>query len=131
MTSATDRAIRVLVANRPRLLRDLVLTTLSDQPDIHIVGEAGHEDEIPTLVEQTHPDLLVIAQDEPRKRPPLCDLLLHQHPKLRIIAVAPDQSLSVFYWASFDIHALSFEASEDSILETVRRGIHQQEGTKR
>ncbi len=129
MASAAQRAIRVLVANRPRLLRELVLTTLSDQPDIEVVGEAADEIEIPALVERTHPDFLFIAQDEPRRRPPLCELLLRRHPQLRIIAVAPDQSRSVYYWATFDIHASSFEASEDSILETVRRGIEKQEGT--
>lgn len=128
MASAAQRAIRVLVANRPRLLRELVLTTLSDQPDIEVVGEAVDEIEIPSLIERTRPDFLFIAQEEPH-RPPLCDLLLRQHPQLRIIAVAPDQSHSVYYWASFDIHASSFEASEDSILETVRRGLESQEGT--
>jgi chemotaxis response regulator CheB len=128
MASTSQRSIRVLVANRPRLLRELVLTTLSDQPDIEVVGQAAEEAEIPALIERTHPDFLFIVQEEPRRRPPLCDVLLRRHPQLRIIAVAPDQSRSVYYWASFDIHASSFEASEDSILETVRRKIESPEG---
>jgi chemotaxis response regulator CheB len=128
MASAPQRSIRVLVANRPRLLRELVLTTLAEQPDIEVVGQAAEEAEIPALIERTHPDFLFIAQEEPRRRPPLCDVLLRRHPQLRIIAVAPDQSRSVYYWASFDIHASSFEASEDSILETVRRKIESPEG---
>jgi len=35
--------IRVLVANHPRLIRELVTATISDQPDIEVVGEVHHE----------------------------------------------------------------------------------------
>ncbi len=33
------KPIRILVANRPRLMRELVMATISDRPDIEIVGE--------------------------------------------------------------------------------------------
>ena len=36
-----EKAIRVLVANHPRLMRESVLTTFADQPDIEIVGEVA------------------------------------------------------------------------------------------
>ena len=39
------RKIRVLVANRPRLMRELVLATIADQPDIEVVGETQNESE--------------------------------------------------------------------------------------
>ena len=35
------RKIRVLVANKPRLMRDLVLATISEQPDIEVLGSAA------------------------------------------------------------------------------------------
>jgi hypothetical protein len=34
-----EKTIRVLVANRPRLMRELIVATFADQPDIEIVGE--------------------------------------------------------------------------------------------
>jgi DNA-binding NarL/FixJ family response regulator len=58
-----EKTIRVLVANRPRLMRELVLTTFADQPDIEIVGEVTHDSEIPASIEQTKPDFLVITLD--------------------------------------------------------------------
>ena len=64
-----DKTIRVLVANRPRLMRELILATLADQPDIEIAGEVSNDEEIPSRVSQTLPDLVVIALDEPGKRP--------------------------------------------------------------
>ena len=59
-----ERPIRVLVGKRPRLTRELILTTFSDPPDIEIVGEVADEADIPASVEKTNPDVIVIAQDK-------------------------------------------------------------------
>jgi chemotaxis response regulator CheB len=115
-----DRSIRILVANRPKLMRELILATLADEPGVEIVGEVSDEAEIRERVNQTSPDLLLIALDEPTKRPTICDRLLRDHPELRIIAVASQQNCSVFYWASFDIHSSEIEPSEQGILNAVR-----------
>jgi chemotaxis response regulator CheB len=119
-----DKTIRVLVANRPRLMRELVLATFADQPDIDIVGEAIHESEIPAMVEHTKPDVLVIALDNPSERPALCDTLLPHHPEMRIIAVASNQNYTVHYWASISVHSTNIEASEEGILSTIRSRTH-------
>ena len=115
-----SRSIRVLVANRPKLMRELILATLADEPGVQIVGEVADETEIAERVRQDLPDLLVIALDQPAKRPELCDTLLRDHPELRIIAVASQENCSVFYWASFDIHSSEIESSEQGILTAVR-----------
>jgi len=116
-----DSSVRVLVANRPRLLRELVLSTLSEQAGIHVVGEARDEQDVPSMVAQTKPDFLLIALDEAQKRPALCDLLLREFPALRIIAVAPNTNVGVFYWASLEIHSTKMEASEQALLEAIRK----------
>jgi hypothetical protein len=51
-----DTSIRVLVANRPRLLRELVTSTLSEQEGISVVGETDNERDAPSLVAETKPD---------------------------------------------------------------------------
>jgi chemotaxis response regulator CheB len=119
-----EKSIRVLVANHPRLMRELVLATFADQPDIDIVGEVIHESEIPAMVEQTKPDVLVITLDDPSERPVLCDTLLPNHPEMRIIAVASNQNYSFHYWASINIHSTNIEASEEGILSTIRTRTH-------
>jgi len=115
-----DTSVRVLVANRPRLMRELVLSTLSEQAGIRVVGEAKNEQDVPSLVAETRPDFLLIALDESQKRPALCDLLLKEFPALRIIAVAPNANVGIFYWASFEIHSTKMEASEEALLEVMR-----------
>jgi len=116
-----EKVIRVLVANRPRLMRELILTTFADQPDIEIVGEVGDESEISESVKRTLPDFVVIAQDQPGKRPTICDELLREHPEVRVIAVAMEKNSIVYYWASFNIHSNEVEASEEGILNAIRK----------
>jgi len=115
-----EKAIRVLVANRPRLMRELILTTFADQPDIEIVGEVGDESEISESVKRTLPNFVVIALDHPGRRPAICDELLREHPEVRVIAVAPEKNYIVYYWASLNIHSNDIEASEQGILTAMR-----------
>src|ERR1700682_6223676 len=117
---AMNKAVRILVANRPKLMRELLLGTLADQPWSEIVGGVFDDSENFHRVQRITPDLLVMATDEPGKRPLICDSLLQQHPELRIIAVAPHKNYSVFYWATLDIHSDDIEPSEQGILSAVR-----------
>jgi len=115
-----EKSIRVLVANRPRLMRETILSTFADQPDIEIVGEVEDESEIFECVKKTLPNFVVVALDHPGERPRICDALLREHPEVRVIAVAPAKNYVVYYWASLDIHSSSIEASEEGVLGALR-----------
>ncbi len=101
-------------------MRELLLATIADQSDIEIVAEIQNEADIPRLVEETSPEFLIIALGAPNERPRLCDSLLRLHPTLKIVALDNDGNCSIFYSASFDIHAMALEASESGILSTLR-----------
>jgi hypothetical protein len=115
-----EKRIRVLVANVPRLMRELILTTLSDQPDIEIVGQVEDEAAILERVESTNPDFVIIAQDTSAKGPNVCDMVLRRRPDIRVVAVAPHHNYLVYYWASPDIHSRHVEASEEALLGVLR-----------
>jgi len=115
-----EKPIRVLVANRPRLMRETILTTFADQPDIEIVGEVTEESEIFESVRKTLPNFVVIALDRPEERPQICDDLLREYPEVRVLAVAPSKNYVVYYWASLDIHSSNIEASEEGVLGALR-----------
>lgn len=66
--------------------------------------------------------MVVVALDEPGRRPRVCDVVLRQHPEIRIIGVDTKQNYSVFYWASLDIHSSDIEASEEGLLSAARSG---------
>jgi len=103
-------------------MRELVLETIIEEPDIEIVAEIQDENEIIRIVDGIHPDFLIIALDETNQRPALCDTLLRRYPDMRILALAPDRNRSIFYWASFDIHSSQVEASQEGLLGALRRG---------
>ena len=113
-------ATRILVANRPRLMREVIVAALTGQPNIEIVGEVADERDILDQVRATLPDLLVIALDESEERPAICDRVLRDHPQLRVIAVASRKDRTLCYWASFDIHCADIESSAAGMLSAVQ-----------
>ncbi len=112
--------VRVLVANQPRLMRELVLATISDQPDIEVTGEIGDDGAILSTVTQCKPDFVIIALDETGQRPLICDAILELNPKIKILALAPDRNNSIFFWSVMQIHAARIENSEQGILSALR-----------
>lgn len=116
-----EKVTRVLVANRPKLMREVILVALTDQPGVEIVGEVSDESDILPQVRATLPDLLVIALDENELRPPICDQVLREHPELRIIAVASRKNRTLYFWASFDIHCTDIETSLAGIMSVVHQ----------
>ena len=111
---------RVLVANRPRLMRELLMSTISDQPDIEIVGEIEEESEIARAVDRTRPDFLIVALERQDRLPTFCQSILESHPQVKIIAIAPDRNSTVFYWASLRVQSNQIEASESGVLNALR-----------
>ena len=114
------KRVRVLVANRPRLMREMVLATIADQPDIEIVGDVEQTLNLTELVEQVQPDVLIVALDDQGKRSGECGFLLGRYPRMRILALAPEQNRGVFYWAIIDIRTKPVESSEAGILSALR-----------
>ena len=113
--------MRVLVANQPRLMRELLMTTIADQPDIEIVGEVGKRGDLTEAVEQARPDVLIVAIDDHEQYRTQCGFLLGRYPEMRILALAPERNRALFYWAIVDIRSASLESSEAGILSAVRQ----------
>ena len=87
------KTFRVLMANQPKLMRELLVEMLEEESWIQIVGEVTDQAEIRELVLKTTPDLLVVTAEKPGKRPAICDELLREFPSLRIIAVAAQRAI--------------------------------------
>ena len=114
-----EKVTRILVANRPKLMREVMLAALADQPNIEIVGEVSDEAEILSQVQATLPDVLVIGLAENEQQPPICERILCEYPTLRIIAVASRKDRTLYFWASFDIHCKDIESSVAGIMSVV------------
>ncbi|HUO24460.1 MAG TPA: hypothetical protein VMU61_02265 [Candidatus Aquilonibacter sp.] len=114
------KRVRVLVANRPRLMREMVMATIADQPDIEIVGDVGDSTNLAEIVDQVQPDVLIVALDEPERQPGERGFLLGRYPRMKILALAPEQNRGLFYWAVVDIRSKPVESSEAGILSALR-----------
>lgn len=112
--------IRVLVANRHRLIRELIVATISDQPDIQVVQEIEEESEVGNAVDQTKPDFLIVTLNRNNALPDFCQLILQKRPQMKIIAIAPDRNITVFYWTSLQVKSHAIEASETGVLNALR-----------
>jgi DNA-binding NarL/FixJ family response regulator len=105
----------------------LVLATISDQPDIEVMGEITSDDEIVRVAAESKPDFVIISLGKADERPLICDALLALRPELKILALAPERNRSMFFWSVMDIRSVPIESSEEGILNTLRsKGIEMQ-----
>jgi chemotaxis response regulator CheB len=114
------KRVRVLVANRPRLMRELVLAVIADQPDIEVIGEVEDENQLIEMIEDAEPDILILTLDDANKRIAQCGFLLGRHPQMKIIALAPEKNRGLFYWATVDVRTKPLESSEAGLLSALR-----------
>lgn len=114
------KKVRVLVANRPRLMRDLIMETIGGQPDIEVSGEIREESEILEAIERVQPDFLIITLGDSDERPTICDSVLARHPEVRVLAIAPDRNSTIYYWVTPEIHCAPIETSEGGMLSALR-----------
>jgi hypothetical protein len=100
-------------------MREMVITTIADQPDIEIVGDVEPASNLADLVDQMQPDVLIVALDE-QKRSEECGFLLGRYPRMRILALAPERNCGIFYYSIVDIRSRQVESSQVGILSALR-----------
>ena len=111
---------RILVANRPRLMRDLVATLIAQQPDLEVIGEVYDEKDLPAAVEALAPEVVVVGLGESDEIPPSCAMLLTKRPDLKILGVAAEKDSSTYFWAEIKVCSRPIENSERGLLEAIR-----------
>lgn len=79
--------IRVLLANRPRMLRELVRKIIEDEPDMEVVGEVLAPVDLLVAVRETKADAVILAM-RGSEEPGLCSHLLAEYPDLTILGLA-------------------------------------------
>ena len=120
LSGVAVKRVRVLVANRPRLMRELLLSAIADQPDIEVIGEVFEDSRLSEVVDELQPDALILTLENQEKHLALCGFLLGRHPKMKILALAPGRNLGLCYWAVVDIRSQQLESSEAMVLEALR-----------
>lgn len=81
--------IRVLLANHPTMIPDLVRSLIEAQPDMEIVGDSRGPMRILQEVGRTKADAVILTHVG-FEEPGLCSQLLGVYPDLTILGVTPD-----------------------------------------
>jgi DNA-binding NarL/FixJ family response regulator len=114
------RAIRVAVANQPRLMRELIVMTLDDEKDVEVVAEIIDETEISRTIEETKPEFLIVALDSVHFGAQAREAILRRYPEMKILALASDGNSFAVFSASDGIKTVIHEGSEEELLRVMR-----------
>ncbi len=115
--------IRVLAANQPSLLLDLMAFTIADQEDVEIVCQIEVVAELSGLAEQTWPDSVIISLEKPGKRPHISDVPLERCPHIKTLSVISENNISFLARDPFEIHSRCIEFSREGLLDALRGNI--------
>ncbi len=87
--------IRVMLAEMPRLLRDLVSAAISSQPDMLVTDEVPDANVLADLVGRERPDGVVVGRPLDRLDP-AHERVLWAHPRVRLLGLGDGRSAAVY-----------------------------------
>ncbi len=114
------QAIRVAVANQPRMMREVLAMSLASEEDVEVVAQISDEAEISRVIEETTPEFLIVSLDSRRFGPSAREDVLQRHPEIQIMAVASDGNSFTLFSASDGIRSMTYKGPEAEILNVMR-----------
>ena len=115
--------LRVLLADDHRIVREGLHLLLSEEPDVEIVGEAGHGREAVDLALRLEPDVVIMDVSMPLIDGDLATRQIKEHlPKTRVIALSTyndPEKMQMMYRAGAEGYVLKTASSEE-LLAAIR-----------
>ncbi len=112
--------VRVLLANRPRMLRESLRGMLERQADIEVTAVAPDPVELLAEVGRTEAEVVLVTLPESGGDPGICSHLLAQYPELLVIALSPVDERAVVFKQVITREELMPLAERD-LLQAIRR----------
>lgn len=122
-TAPTTDTIRVVVADDQPLMRRAIADLISDEPGFKLAGQAENGEEVLGVVEQTHPDIVLMDLDMPVKSGVDAIAELSSHSSVKCIALTTFSSME---WVLSALRAgasgfLVKDAAPDMIADSIRQ----------
>lgn len=111
--------IRVVTAELPRLLNDIIDAVLTSAADIRLIGRAANHAELLELARQLHPDVVITGLDVSGSPGLGWELFIH-NPLLRVLGVVGEGRQTFVYELRPHQTALG-ELSPETLIAAVRR----------
>ena len=88
------KKIKIVLANRPRMMREVIKEMIEAQPDMEVVGEVLNPVDLLVAVRETAADAVILGLED-SEEPGVCSHLLAEYPGVTILALAPDRRTAV------------------------------------
>lgn len=115
------KKIKVLLANRPRMMREVFREIIERQSDMEVVGEVLDPLDILMAVREMEADAVILAVKD-SEEPGLCSHLLSENPNLTILGLT-SEGKSAFIEQLCPRRREIIDPSEGSILSALREAI--------
>lgn len=87
MEAPINNSLQILVANEPRLLRQMLSKVLNRPSEVNVIGQVTSTSRLPLLVQLLHPDWVVLTLCENGSFPGMADKLSSVDPEVSILGV--------------------------------------------
>lgn len=115
------KKIRILLANRPQMMRELVRDMINRQNDMEVVGEVFNPVDLLVAVRESEADTVILAlRDSPEVG--LCSHLLSEYPNLTIVGLT-SHGKNAFIEQLCPRRMEIVDPSEKSILSVLRQAV--------
>lgn len=116
--------VKVMLATKPRLLRESLTDLIQRQTDMEMVGEVFEPIELLWAVGETNADVVVMALPDTNEDPGICSHLLAEYPQLLIIAVSRERDRAFLYQRR-PTKELLLRPSNEEILTAIREAVEE------
>ncbi len=89
---------RIVLANGSRLLRDMLRRIMFKSDRLEVVREVTDQKELPTVIENTNPQWVIVSLSFDNVIPPWVDTFMVSHPSVRFMGFASDGSKVKMKW---------------------------------
>jgi DNA-binding NarL/FixJ family response regulator len=89
---------RIVLANGSRLMRDMLMRILHKSSTLEVIQEVNDPKELPAIIENTHPEWVILSLSFDNGVPTWVDTFMASHPSVRFMALAADGSKIKMKW---------------------------------
>jgi hypothetical protein len=116
---SASAAVLIVVANEPRMLREMLVCVLATSPEMVVVEQQGERLLRSAVLRQERVDWVIITANQAGILPPQAKLLLERLPTLSLLTISLDGS-QVTTWVRTDHQAVQHRVYHDLSLAQLK-----------
>ncbi len=114
------KKIRILLANRPPMLLEVMREMVQRQEDMEVVGEILDPIGLLVAVREREADAVILTLKDHHEEPGLCSHLVAEYPNLTILGLAADGKIAFLRPPRREIKVPSVDSIVDALRDAIR-----------